>query len=245
MVEETGAEEAPSNLVTTPPPGCEQTPTSSRQELKRRRGNTGNFKDYFDSISTEDQNESDVLITKFIVSSGLPFDAVSSTYLKDFVAKLRPAYNLPDPKMIQSNLLDSLAAQILSSTRPKEMSQGVLIMSARSEDSTKCEIFGKFPFQRRIFLRLINAPSMIHLDSELSSDILKELISEARGSLNLETVSVLHTFELNVDSDLNIQSSLCHHQVALNVRKSLLDVTLKEKILSLMSSFPIVDNFDT
>lgn len=59
-----------------------ETPLSRRSELKRRRMNTGKFMDYFDSVSSDDQNESDILIAIFIVSSGLPFDVVSSKYLK-------------------------------------------------------------------------------------------------------------------------------------------------------------------
>lgn len=63
---------------------------------------------YFSSTSAKEKERLDQLLVKFICSANVPFALVENKEFRDFVAALRPNYELPSAKQLSNKLLDDL-----------------------------------------------------------------------------------------------------------------------------------------
>lgn len=82
-----------------------------------------------DKMTEADQANSDLQLATMMCACAIPFETVNSQFFKNFAATLRPAWQVPEERLLKSVLLDKVLATVDNMKHEVSFSNGVITLA--------------------------------------------------------------------------------------------------------------------
>lgn len=201
---------------------------------------TVSIKNSLDSVTSTEAAELNELFAKFLIKFDVPFEAVNSTQLKDFITKIRPAYKLADEKTFETKICEDLYRDAMSKTKSKTLEDITLILHFNSAKG-RLTALSKPSSKKAVFLEEIGVEEDT-IDEFLFRDVYNKLEESAQIKFNGKVVSVVENFITFNVQDFCLDKFIVKSQDVI-AEKVIIEVSrpdVLKKIEEILSAFDIV-----
>lgn len=198
---------------------------------------------FLDSVSTEQKQRIDNYIGRFFVGCNIPFSIIDSSFFKEMVRELRPAYSPPCSKTLSTSILDKIYENVLTEDGRKLSAESVMLIDGwkNSANNTKQVVTIIHSSDGdNAFIDAVDLTGVPETGEELH-EICNNSITIAKEKYNVDLYAVVSDNASNMKKmgrlSTNLIHTTCNSHTGNLLAKDVIDKEIATKVTSILKEF--------